>query len=342
MHKIRAVMALFICASVFMAGCGSKSASDVVGDLNSVVDNMESYYGAGVMTLHMGEEPQQYGVEVSYQDPHYYRIALTNMDKDITQIVLRNDEGVYVLTPHLKKSFRFQSDWPSDQGQVYLFQTLASSILEDQQRQFTVDEENEAYVFDVIANYQNSSLARQKIWLSEKDYAPKRVEVVDSNHQVMVEVEFDQFEFNKSFEADSFDMKRNMTSYHLESVPVMTQEEGEMLDQSFGVLMPGYTPDGVTNEGLNDIDFGDQKAVMLTYKGDYNYTIVESRPTDHPVSSSQGEPLDLGFTIGALTGTENRMLTWFYDGIEFRLSSDDLPKEEMVKIAQSVQGQIGK
>ena len=33
------------------------------------------------------------------------------MQKDQSQIILRNEEGVFVLTPALNKSFRFQSDW---------------------------------------------------------------------------------------------------------------------------------------------------------------------------------------------------------------------------------------
>ncbi|MFD2670798.1 DUF4367 domain-containing protein [Marinicrinis sediminis] len=345
MRKITVLLALVICASVFMAGCGSKSANDVVGDLQGISEDLNSYYGAGVMTLNMGENPQRYGVEVSYQEPHYYRIALTNMEKDITQIVLRNDEGVYVLTPHLKKSFRFQSDWPSNQGQVYLFQTLAASILEDEQRQFVLDKENKSYVFDVNANYQNHALVRQKIWLDQKSYAPKRVEVADANNQVLVEVQFDQFEFNKSFEADSFDMQRNMTSYHLQSIPTMaTEGEGDAGEApaSFGVRMPAYTPAGVVHDGVHDIEFGNGTAVMLQYSGDYQYTIVESHPTDHPVSSEQGEIIDLGYTIGILSGDSYKMLTWYDEGVEFRLSSGNLPKEEMMKIAQSVQGQMGK
>ena len=110
-----------------------------------------------------GQQPLEYKVEVSYQKPRYYRIKLTNEEKDITQIVLRNDDGVFVLTPKLNKVFRFQSDWPQNQGQVYLYQTLVQSILIDNSRQFVIDDD--AYVFDVMANYNNGSLARQKIWL---------------------------------------------------------------------------------------------------------------------------------------------------------------------------------
>jgi len=160
MRRITWIAAIVISLAVVLAGCGSKDAGSVVKQLDHVISKLESYQSTGTMTLNTGQEPQVYQVEVWFQDPHYYRISLTNDKKDITQIVLRNDEGVFVLTPHLNKSFRFQSDWPENQGQVYLYQSLVQSIMMDGDRQFTTEENN--YVFDVMANYQNASLSRQK------------------------------------------------------------------------------------------------------------------------------------------------------------------------------------
>ncbi|GAA4828695.1 hypothetical protein GCM10023310_01970 [Paenibacillus vulneris] len=221
MRRFTWVIALVLSLSLVLAGCGKKDSGSVVKDLDSVMNKLQSYQGSGRMVLHTGQEPQEYQVEVWYQNPHYYRISLTNAKKDITQIVLRNDDGVFVLTPHLNKSFRFQSDWPENQGQVYLYQSLIQSILMDNERHFTTDQN--AYVFDVLANYQNGSLARQKIWLDKKNYAPQHVEVSDANANVMMIVDFNQFEFGKKFDKDSFDMQRNMTSWNIMSLPTSGQ-----------------------------------------------------------------------------------------------------------------------
>jgi hypothetical protein len=52
----------------------------------------------------------------------------------------------------------------------------------------------------------------------------------------------------------------------------------------------------------------------------------------------EGKFLDLGFTIGELTGGDDqKTLTWIVDGNELRLSSATLPETEMIRIAQSVQ-----
>jgi outer membrane lipoprotein-sorting protein len=351
MRRITWMVTIVLCVAVVLAGCGKKEVGDVVKDLENVVGKLDSYKASGSMLLHTGQQPLEYQVEVWFQDPHYYRIALTNVKKDITQIVLRNDDGVFVLTPHLNKSFRFQSDWPDHQGQVYLYQTLVKSILKDNERLYTVDEKSKAYVFDVSADYENSSLVRQKIWLNHNTYAPEHVEISDENANVMVVVEFDHFEFDKEFEKDSFEMQRNMTSWNLQSLPVMGEMDEEELEgeaseneveQHFGIMTPMYTPEGVEQVEIKEMKLGEDQAVLLRYEGEYNYTIVQARPQSKTVSILPGTLIDLHFTLGVMTGTDHKMLRWISDGVEFRLSTGDLPQSEMIQIAQSVQGQIGK
>ncbi|MFD2611221.1 outer membrane lipoprotein carrier protein LolA [Paenibacillus gansuensis] len=457
MRKVAWILAMVMCVSVFLAACGTKDASGVVKDLEGKAKKLDSYQGSGTMKLYTGQQPQEYNVEVWYQQPHYYRISLTNEKKDISQIVLRNDDGVFVLTPHLNKSFRFQSNWPENQGQVYLYQTLVQSILMDQTRQFASDKEY--YMFDVVANYQNGSLARQKIWLDKKNYAPQKVQVSDANANVVVEVNFNQFDFGKKFEKDSFSMQRNMTASSLESIPTLEEEnegtepvvageqdgkgnnaaagssadnqaddpnaensdapakdpnaensdapakdpsgnaseedgdspqdaddtqgkaddaakgneEGTPSDknddatskadegqgtsageedgqaskpdktaQSMAVLEPEYLPEGVVKKDESQIKLGENNAVMMRYTGEYNYTLIQTVPQDHTVTSVPGKLLDLGYTFGVLTGTDMRTLIWTHNGSEFRLSSGELTDDDMIRIAQSVQGEIGK
>lgn len=385
--------------SALLAACGKKDAAAVVKDLNEVVGEMESYQGAGVMTLHTGDTPQQYKVEVWHQKPSYYRIALTNAKKDVTQIVLRNDEGVFVLTPSQNKSFRFQSNWPDNQGQVYLYETLIRSITGDTTRQFA--DEKESYVFDVAANYNTHALVRQKIWLNKSDYAPKQVEVSDSNANVVVDVKFDSFKFGTEFEKDAFDMQRNMSAATEEGgktgtdsgvtpaeqtgneggkepanpqtapepdgavtdgqtgvggdteqqgtegaatgqegeEPTLAEPEGS---DSFGVIQPTYAPEGVQLKDDQILEEAGDYSVMLRYEGIYNYTIFEARPQDRAVSLAPSSVVDLGFTLGMISGDALKTLTWMTDGIEYRITSADLPQNEMVRIATSMQEESGK
>jgi outer membrane lipoprotein-sorting protein len=376
-RRIPWIIAAVLLLTAILSGCGSKDATSIVKDLDKVMTKMESYEGSGTMTLHTGQQPLSYKVEVWYQKPNFYRIALTNEKRDITQIVLRNDEGVFVLTPSLNKSYRFQSDWPENQGQVYLYQTLVQSIKMDNSRKFTTDKD--AYVFDVMAgNYQNGSFARQKIWLAKDNYRPQHVEVTDTNNNVMVEVDFNQFNFGKKFDDTAFDMDRNMA----QKPDSQTTGSGDTVqdgatstagqdgaaagadDPTSGQAVqdpsaapadpttatpaapdqavflepdPDALPEGVKMLDQKEMKLGDKDGYMLRYGGNYDFTIVEIPSKDRAVSAFDSMSLDLGFTVGFLTKGDVRTLTWSYDGMEYRLTTADLPEESMVKVAQSME-----
>ncbi|MEW9699965.1 hypothetical protein [Paenibacillus sp. SI8] len=411
MRRVTWMVAIMLCLAVVLAGCGvgKKDAGSIVKDLDHVISKRGSYQASGSMVLHTGTQPQEYQVEVAFSPDHFYRISLTNAQKDVTQIVLRNEDGVFVLTPHLKKSFRFQSDWPENQGQVYLFESLAKSIVADKERQFTT--ENDAYVFDVAANYQNETLSRQKIWLSKKNLAPQQVQVSDANQNVLVQVNFTKFEFDAKFDKDYFQMERNMTSWNMSQQTMPTTADVSMTDedhnaandksvtdknltatggqsdqatgqkgqvsqagqaaqgqkaadakstadskqntntksnaaaskpQNIGIIEPTYLPKDVVKQDITDMKLGEDPAVLLRYKGKYNYSLIEVRPQAKEVSLQPGTIIDLGYTLAVLTGEDKKTLTWTNDGVEFRLSTGDLPTGEMIKIAMATEGQSGK
>jgi len=379
-RRIPWIVAVAMVLTAILSGCGSKDATSIVKDLDKVMGKLESYQGSGTMTLYTGQQPLNYQVEVWYQKPNYYRIALTNEKRDITQIVLRNDEGVFVLTPSLNKSYRFKSDWPDNQGQVYLYQTLVNSIQTDNSRQLA--KEKDTYVFDVMAgNYQNGSFARQKIWLAKDDYAPRHVEVTDTNNRKLVEVKFDSFQFGKKFDSKAFDMMNNMgkaPSANQQATgetggtddgsgksgdtggtdnagdtgsakdgqkpadDTMAPAEGPMENVIVVEPDPDALPEGVSLKDQPDVQMVDRMGVLLRYTGTYDFSILEMASKDEAVSASTGIVLDLGFTVGLLSGDETKTLTWSYDGVEYRMTTVDLPQEDMVRIAQSMIDSSGK
>jgi hypothetical protein len=116
------------------------------------------------------------------------------------------------------------------------------------------------------------------------------------------------------------------------------------MQQLLGIVEPEYTPKNVIKQDVKQVKVGEEQAILFRYSGKYNYTLTESQPRTVTVTSLPGDILDLGYTLGVVTGETKglRTLTWTYDGMEYRLSTSDLPPTEMILIAQSVQGQVGK
>lgn len=335
-RKLLLILSGLVLISV-LAACGTKSQADVVKALNAKLDHLSSYKVNAKMTLKMGSQSQVYNVEIWHMAPTYYRVNLTNTQNDQSQMILRNDDGVFVLTPALNKSFRFQSDWPENSSQAYLYESLIKDIIEDKTAKFSVTKDY--YVFETKTRYQNNKmLPMQEIELNKSDLSPAVVKVMDPDRNALVTVEFSKMNFNASFDKSDFDMNKNMTGAQL-GLPAMATPK----DSTFTIKYPTFQIPGTALIEENNVKIADGKRVVLTYDGDKSFTLIEEKTNVKPAAATpeitatdvNGVPADLGFTIGALS---DHTVTWSEGGVDYMLASKTLTKDQMVEVASSVQG----
>ncbi|MBS4197245.1 LolA family protein [Lederbergia citri] len=334
MRKGLQIFWLLLASIAVLSACGAKSQEDVTKGLQKKVGDLRGYKAKAQMTLTVGNEPQTYEIDVWHNKPGDYRVHLKNAKKDQSQMILRNKSGVYVLTPALNKSYRFQSEWPQNSSQAYLFESLVKDISDDKEAKFKATKDH--YVFETKTRYQNNKmLPTQEITFKKGSLEPVSVKVMDSSHKPVVTVKFSSVEFNAKFDKGAFDTKKNMTSAQLE-VPVMSNN----IDKEFTVKYSMADIPGITFENEKAYDTENGKRVLLTYSGDKAFTLIQEMAEVIPTTSMEmidmnGEMVDLGFSIGALTEDS---ITWNEDGVNYVLFSTDLSPDEMVMVAQSVQG----
>ena len=332
----------FILFSIFIiAGCGEASKEDVVAKLEKSITELTSYQTTAIMEMQTGETAQQFQIDVAFKADNYYRVFMNNEeDEEGSQIILKNEQGVFVLTPSLNKSFRFQSDWPTNASQPYLYHSLVSDILNDEQADFTIVDDY--YIFTTLTNYQqNQTLPMQEIYLDQKTLTPQLVKIYDADYNLVVEVMFEPFELNIEFDEGYFDVDANLTS-QLFSLPVSTMEE-QMDQTDFSIRYPTVTYNSQLTD-TSEFEIEDGRRVVLTYQGNRDFTIVQEAKTSEMVAyrqpeSALGEPVLVGSTIGALT---DHLLSWSENGIDYYLASDTLSVDEMIEVAQSLAVQMEK
>lgn len=333
MRKGLWVLASMLVAIVLLSACGAKSQEDVTEGLQKKVSELKGYKATAQMTLTVGNEPHTYDVDVWHNKPGDYRVHLKNPAKDQSQMILRNASGVYVLTPALNKSYRFQSDWPQNSSQAYLYESLVNDVVEDTEATFTATKEH--YVFNTKTRYKNNNvLPTQEITFKKGSLEPVSVKVMDTNQNPVVTVEFSKMEFNAKFDSDAFETEKNMTSAQLE-IPVIALSG----DTDFAVRYSMAELPGVTLHEEKTVETESGKRVILTYTGDKSFTIIQEQAEVVPASSMMvvdmpGEMVDLGFAIGAIT---DQSITWSENGVQFMLASNDLTQEEMIAVAESMQ-----
>ncbi len=92
---------LFCClavVSLFLTGCFQYGENDVVKDLEKKINKSKGYQLDGELEIVNNDETYHYNIEVSYKKDNFYKVSLTNVSNDHTQVILKNSDGVYVYT----------------------------------------------------------------------------------------------------------------------------------------------------------------------------------------------------------------------------------------------------
>ena len=325
MKKSRIVF-LFMMFILFATGCGKDNEDSIVKKLNNNLKEIDGYKLSGDLTIYNSNNQYSYDVEVFYKKEEKYRVNLLNTSNNHEQIILKNDKEVYVVTPSLNKSFKFQSNWPNDSSQVYLISSLYNDIYNCKERVFEVIDDG--YRFKVDANYPNNNNLVKQIIVFDKDLNLKTVDIYNENDELQMSMVFNGIEINELIDDNVFDLESIISGTN-----VTKDENVTSIDD---IIYPLYIPSGTVLTDEEKVSKGDGERVILTFEGEKPFILVEetlSVEDDFSVVPMYGEPYLLFDTIASLS---NNSISWINDGIEYYLVSDVMSQIELIEIANSI------
>ena len=360
---------LFLCLisiCLILTGCGKKDGKTVLMEFQDKVENSDSYYLSGNMELVNNEDVYTYDISVSYKKDNFYKIELTNVINQHKQVILRNDEGVYIVTPSLNKSFKFQSDWPYNNSQVYLLASLLDDLNSDDGKVFESTEDG--YVFTSTVNYPNNeALISQKIYF-DKDYLPKKVEVYDKDGYVQIKMVYDKIDLKTEFNDTYFDLNsildtenvedktkedtskdKENTSNNNSDVKTETQEPSDDNKKESNdtektketatiddIIYPMYLPVNTYLTNQEKVSTEDGERLILTFTGDSSFTLVEETVTYSirpEIIPTYGDVELIGNSLAVIN---DNSANWFDNGIEYYVVSDVMSTEEFLQVVKSI------
>ncbi len=319
---------LVVCICFLLVGCGKYTGNDAAKDLENKLEDVKAYNLTGILEITNNEDVYKYDVDVSYKKDDKFKVSLKNKTNNHEQIILKNTDGVYVLTPSLNKSFKFQSDWPYNNSQTYLLQTLLSDIQNDKNKKFK--EITSSYIFETTVNYPNNTdLVKQKIYFDKK-LNPKKVEVFDKEGNVLIKMTFNKVDLKAKFKSNHFALDAAMKTAKAEdtSTPV------SKIDAE---IYPMYVPENTTLTDREVVKTDSGQRIIMTYGGDNPFMMVQqTAPSseEHTVVSMLGEPVQLASSVAAVS---DNMISWVSNGIEYYVIADNMSKKELTSVASSLQ-----
>ena len=190
---------IILCMFLGLCGCGKSD--NVVKKFQNKIEKADNYILRGNMSIVSNEDTFTYKVEASKSKEGYYKVSLINQTNNHEQVILKNKDGVYVVTPDLNKSFKFQSDWPNNGSQSYLIDVLLNDVVNDDKVHVEKD-----YIQCKVNYPNNNTLYSEKIYL-DKDYGVKKVEVLDQDGNVKITLNVNNINYKAKFNDEYFSLE---------------------------------------------------------------------------------------------------------------------------------------
>lgn len=280
------------------------------------------YKLTGEMDIVSNEELYHYTVTVDYMEGDYYKTSLINKDNRHEQIILKNENGVFVVTPSLNKSFKFQSEWPYNSSQAYILSSLLKDLENDSN--VTFEEKEDKYILNSTVNYpNNTALISQKITF-DKDMKPQLVEVYNKEGIANITFKISKIDFKPDFKENNFEVENTASEESIDNVSKIDE-----------VVYPMYLPTGTKFKSEETVKTDESERVILTFTGDKSFILIEEAskvPKEFEITSKDGELVFYETVLGSLSGSS---LNWTMNGKDYYIIGENLSNEELLKVASS-------
>ena len=330
---ILSIFVLFI-----VCGCGKFEISDAKTEFKNKVNSSKGYELKGVMEIYNNDDTFKYKITVNYKKDDYYKVSMINQNNNHEQIILKNEESVYVVTPSLNKSFKFESSWPDNSSQSYILKSLVNDLVNDENA--TLIEEGKNYIVTTRVNYpHNRSLVNQKLYFN-KDMDLEKVIVFDENKSEKIKLTINSIDYKSKYKDDYFDLdtliddstKEEENSQNQKKETTSTNTTADVDDISY----PLYVPSNTYLKSKDKIDNEGSSRTILTFNGDKSFVLVEETADvskEFEILPVSGDPLILTNTVAALS---DKSITWTANNKEYYITSNNLTANELATIADSM------
>lgn len=354
---------LIIAVLLCLTGCGKFTKEDALKKLEKKI-NSESYTLKGTMQIISNEEKFDYSLTVNSYDKQFYKVTLVNQTNNHEQVILKNSDGVYVITPALNKSFKFQSEWPNNSSQAYILESILKDLKNDTNIKF--EETEEGYTLKSTVNYPNNTdLSYQKV-ICDKNMEIQEIQVYDINDMVKIIVVVDDLNYKSKLDKKDFLLEdlikeeteisnneektceenscENNNCEGVECNESACEEENCQDNTSSNVIdeiiYPLYVPSNTYLSSSEKIDLVDGNRVILTFSGDKDFVLVEETSkisNEFEVIPIYGDPQVMSTSVAAVGANS---IYFSANNIDYYIASEEMSSEEMLNVASSLGNSI--
>lgn len=320
------LLVLLIFSLFVLSGC--KNTKDTKESFLSKLSDTQGYKVDGILETFFENGRKQSEFEVFYKKSDLYKVILQSVENSDKQIIVKNEEGVFVLVPSVNKNFKIKSTWPNNASYPYLLQSLAQDIVNDKE-QIVTENESTYTIQTKTKMHTEADAITQKIIFSKNNNLPSEVLVYENDGDLFIRCVFKTIELDCDIKDEEFNVEKSMTSAYLSY-----GEDGLVFNNRIFNL-PSYCPQGLVLKSNENVKYGDEARSVMLFNGDSNLTIVQELINYKEEMVTTTEDGEVVMVMGNVGIINDNYVKFVYEGIEYTIASNNLSVTELLNVSSS-------
>jgi len=306
------------------------SGNDISSSLEKKKEDLTAYHMELSMDLENGDDTRNYLVTTDYQKEEKnenFRVSIKDTNVNQEQIIIKNADGVFVLTPTLNQVYKFNSGWPTNSPKPYLYQNM----LEGFNDKHEIKKMDDGFVLSTNPKYKNNpTWVKQDIKFTN-DLAPQYINIYDEKNEAIVKINFSKVDFAPKFDEGFFEVKTNMDTARDNLSETTMGGEVEF------PLYPTAANMSATMKEETTSKIDGTEVVILVYEGQDEFTVVESlleANTEMVISEIDGE---LESVLTGVAYSKSNYLIYIENNIKCSIYSKTLTTAQKLEVASGME-----
>lgn len=295
------------------------------GKAKNQLEDLSSYHLEANMSMQMNDELKTYKVDVDYlkKDTDLFKVTIYDKTLNQSQIIIRNQEGVFVYTPSMNQVYKFKSEWPYNSEKPYIYQTLLKYFDSENK----VEKVKDGMVLRSPITYPHDELIVSQEIKFDKNMVPMYVVLYDQEEVEHVKVDFTKVSLNEPIDEGVFSIEQTeatqTASIHTEDFPLLPLN-------SLGTELTEQVTCSINGVSTHILQFSGDKAFTLIQS-------IESPSEEVEMIETSAELVDL---LGSVALYEDQQLKYLYPGMLCSVYSESMSKNEMIEVVNSLQNEV--
>ncbi len=322
--KITNIILLMI-GIIYLSGCSSKA---VEKSFPEEISELKSYKLEATIQTFFQNGNKEANVVVYFKEPNLYRVELTNSLVNEKQIMIKNDKGVFVILPSINKTFKINSNWPTNNNQPFLLESISKNLLHNDELK-TTKENGQTTIELKTKIFDNVEPVTEKIIFDNKTKLPKEIYLYRTNNELFNHVKFNSIEKNVEINSDLFIVDNTITSSRLDYIK-------SPIEFDRAITYPTFCPENTKLFQETILGGANDKTAIIKFSGDNPFTLLECYIDASEVLKQEYFYGDIYIMSSSFALVANDTVKFYSSGIEYTLASNKITLEDIFMIAESL------